>query len=542
MVHALDERLAARLDSAGLRLDVGELYDEGRPSLSDAVVAFDGGVGSGSVISDRGLVITNHHVAYGDICALSTSERDLLRTGFWARTAEEELPVEGRSVWFLRRTLDVTRQARQLRARMEAEGRWGPMSLRRLYAELERLYGGDSTLEVRCTSLWGGERYLLHFYEVYRDVRLVGCPPASVGAFGGDADNWSWPQHKGDFALYRVYADSAGRPADYSPRNRPLNPRRVLTLSRRGVREGDFTLVLGYPGRTERYAPSYAVAEKQQVENPVVVANRQLRRQLLARRMERSGEVRRAYADEYFSLSNFTDLARWENRCLQRFDVVARRAEEERRLAAWLRGDSARRAAWDDVCAELQRLYAVRRTAQRQLVNMRDYCDSSIVSIKGSEIEGEQIAVDALLAMLAQAQSEGLTSWQISAGYRSVAYQQKLFDDKVYSYRQQGMTGAQARSAARKLVAEPGCSEHHTGLAFDITVPGTSFGGTKQAKWLEEHCWEWGFILRYPADKTAITGITNEPWHFRYVGVDAAMEMHETGECLEEYVERKQSE
>ena len=178
----------------------------------------------------------------------------------------------------------------------------------------------------------------------------------------------------------------------------------------------------------------------------------------------------------------------------------------------------------------------------QQLVNMRDYCDSSIVSIKGSEIEGEQIAVDALLAMLMQAQSEGLTSWQISAGYRSVAYQQKLFDDKVYSYRQQGMTGAQARSAARKLVADPGCSEHHTGLAFDITVPGTSFGGTKQAKWLEEHCWEWGFILRYPADKTAITGITNEPWHFRYVGVDAAMEMHETGECLEEYVERKQSE
>lgn len=177
----------------------------------------------------------------------------------------------------------------------------------------------------------------------------------------------------------------------------------------------------------------------------------------------------------------------------------------------------------------------------QQLVNMRDYCDSSIVSIKGSEIEGEQIAVDALLAMLMQAQSEGLTSWQISAGYRSVAYQQKLFDDKVYSYRQQGMTGAQARSAARKLVADPGCSEHHTGLAFDITVPGTSFGGTKQAKWLEEHCWEWGFILRYPADKTAITGITNEPWHFRYVGVDASMEMRETGECLEEYVERKQN-
>jgi zinc D-Ala-D-Ala carboxypeptidase len=175
------------------------------------------------------------------------------------------------------------------------------------------------------------------------------------------------------------------------------------------------------------------------------------------------------------------------------------------------------------------------------LVNMRDYCDASIVSIKGSEIQGARVAVDALLAMLTQAQAEGIDSWQVSAGYRSVAYQQELYDEKVYEYRQQGMSGSQARSAAGKLVALPGCSEHHTGLAFDITVPGKSFGGTKQAKWLEEHCWEWGFILRYPADKTDITGITNEPWHFRYVGIEAATEMHETGECLEEYIERKQS-
>lgn len=175
------------------------------------------------------------------------------------------------------------------------------------------------------------------------------------------------------------------------------------------------------------------------------------------------------------------------------------------------------------------------------LVNMRDYCDASIVSIKGSEIQGARVAVDALLAMLTQAQTEGIDSWQVSAGYRSVAYQQELYDEKVYEYRQQGMSGSQARSAAGKLVALPGCSEHHTGLAFDITVPGKSFGGTKQAKWIEEHCWEWGFILRYPADKTDITGITNEPWHFRYVGIEAATEMHETGECLEEYIERKQS-
>ncbi len=180
--------------------------------------------------------------------------------------------------------------------------------------------------------------------------------------------------------------------------------------------------------------------------------------------------------------------------------------------------------------------------ATRELVNLREYCDASIVYVKGSEMMGEREAADALMDMFAQAQKEGLSDWQISACYRTVEYQQKLFDDQVYAYRQQGLSGSQARSATSKLVAQPGCSEHHTGLAFDITIPGTSFGSTKQAVWMAENCWAWGFILRYPADKTEITGISNEPWHFRYVGLNAALEMQRTGECLEEYVARKQQE
>ena len=173
-----------------------------------------------------------------------------------------------------------------------------------------------------------------------------------------------------------------------------------------------------------------------------------------------------------------------------------------------------------------------------ELVNLTKYCDSSIVKIKANGIEGERIAVDALMTMLGAAKAEGLGKWQINAGWRSVKYQQQLFDNKVAEYRKNGMSKTKAAERTRRTVQDPGCSEHHTGLAFDITVTGSSFKGTKQCAWITEHCWEYGFILRYPEDKTGITGISSEPWHFRYVGVEHARRMRDERLCLEEYVQR----
>lgn len=173
-----------------------------------------------------------------------------------------------------------------------------------------------------------------------------------------------------------------------------------------------------------------------------------------------------------------------------------------------------------------------------ELVNMTKYCDSSVVKIKANGIEGERVAVDALMEMLRAAISDGISNWQISAGWRSVSYQQQLLDKKIQEYRNQGFSSSKARSAALKTVAEPGTSEHHTGLAFDITVPGVSFKGTKQSNWLNEHCWDYGFILRYTEDKEAITGYTAEAWHFRYVGVEHARVMRDEGLCLEEYLQK----
>ena len=172
------------------------------------------------------------------------------------------------------------------------------------------------------------------------------------------------------------------------------------------------------------------------------------------------------------------------------------------------------------------------------LVNLKDYCDASIVTIKGSDIQGEKYAVDALMELIRAARADGHKGWQVNAGYRSIAYQKELFDSRVYAYRQEGMTGQQARAKVRQTVADPGSSEHHTGLAFDVAITGeASFGATKQSVWLAQHCWEYGFILRYPADKTAITGISYEPWHIRYVGREHAMIMRIENLCLEEYID-----
>ncbi len=173
------------------------------------------------------------------------------------------------------------------------------------------------------------------------------------------------------------------------------------------------------------------------------------------------------------------------------------------------------------------------------LVNLREYCDSSVVTVKGSEILGEKYAVDALMTMLRDAQAQGMDGWQVNAGYRSIAYQQELFDERVYAYRQEGYSGNQARAKVRQTVADPGASEHHTGLAFDIAITGeASFASTQQSVWLAQHCWEYGFILRYPADKTEITGISYEPWHIRYVGTAHSLIMRDENLCLEEYIEK----
>lgn len=366
LVNLFESSIYPQMKKKGLKLKPGEIYNERGTALSGAIVAVDYGMGTGSVISDRGLVITNHHVAYGDIHDLSTPENNYLENGFWAATEQDELPVKGKTVMFLRRIADVTDEAMEMRDSMIREGKFGVFGTRKIYGAIEKKYGKDTPYEVSCASMWRGEKYLLFYYEVYKDVRLVGAPPEKIGAFGGNQDNWGWPQHKGDFALYRVYGDKDGKPAPYSKDNVPIKPAKVLDISTGGVHEGDYTMVLGFPGRTNRYMSSFAVAEKQQVVNPVVIRARHERMEIIKKHMEADPKVRLLYSDKYFNLSNYADYATWENICLRRYDVIGIRAAEEARLAAWIDADPARRAEYGDLLANLKKGYEARAEAVRE--------------------------------------------------------------------------------------------------------------------------------------------------------------------------------
>ena len=176
--------------------------------------------------------------------------------------------------------------------------------------------------EKSLSSMWRGSKYYLYFLETYTDIRLVGAPPVSVGAFGGETDNWGWPQHKGDFAMYRVYCGKDGKPAMYSTNNVPLGAKKFLSISTKGVKRDDFTMILGYPGRTNRYMSSFELKEKYEILNPIVYGVRRAKLDVWKKYMDASPVIRLKYSDKYFGISNYTDYAKWENICLERYNVI----------------------------------------------------------------------------------------------------------------------------------------------------------------------------------------------------------------------------
>ena len=338
MIQTIDRVLEKRMKAAGLKLDGRMIYDEEKESLSDAVVALSFSC-TGSMISHDGLMITNHHCAYSDIHALSTLDHNYLEDGFWAMDRGEELPVKGQEVYLVKKIFDVTGEVQALRDSLDVAKR--PMAMRRVYKLIEdkysALYKGQG--EVICSSYYNGNKYYMALYQVYRDVRLVAAPPVSVASFGGDTDNWEWPQHKGDCAIYRIYTAPDGSPADYAPENVPLHPKKILKISQNGFKDGDFTMVIGYPGRTNRYASSYAVEEIVHIQNPIQAQFRGDQMKIIDKWMNEDVAVRLKYADRYFSLSNVQEIREGEIYCYNRFGVVEAKWEEEQQLQKWL-GDS----------------------------------------------------------------------------------------------------------------------------------------------------------------------------------------------------------
>ena len=323
--------------------------------LCNYVVAIDF-MGTGSLVSGNGLVITNHHVAYGDVFALGNKDHNYLEDGFWARSLEEEIPIPGRSVQFLRETIDVTDEVNELISSGTVKP--GVMMMRKLGGIMEQRYTEKTGLTAILSAAWRNEKFYISLYQEYNDIRLVGAPPAQVGAFGGDVDNWEWPQHKGDFALLRIYTAPDGSPAKYAPENVPLKSDKYLKISLKGYREGSKTTIIGFPGSTDRYASSAKTDYMTSVQLPITTGIRGTQMDIIKKWMDRDPEVRRKYSNYFFGLSNAQELYLGELQCYKRFRVADEKRKQEEELNAWLDADPARREKWGDPVGQLRESYA----------------------------------------------------------------------------------------------------------------------------------------------------------------------------------------
>ena len=371
MIHAIDAALEKKMQERGLELSAREIYNADAPgtSVADAVVSLEFGC-TGSIISDQGLLITNHHCAYSDVHKLSTPEHNYLEEGFWAMTSDEEKNIAGKKVYFLKRVLDVTDEVAALEAKMQAEGT--PLGSRKLSHLMEKKYSEETGLEAWLASMWRSSKYYIALYEVYSDVRLVAAPPVSAAAFGGDIDNWEWPQHKCDFAMYRVYTAPDGSPAEYSADNIPLKPQKKLNISLEGYKPGDYTMVIGYPGSTNRYSSSFETDFNETLKLPITNKARGDQMAIIKGWMDEDAEIRLKYSDYYFSLSNVQEYSCGEVECFGRFDVVESKQELEKELQEWIVADPARKERWGGLLMSLGRKYTAVRDAERNVNWLRE--------------------------------------------------------------------------------------------------------------------------------------------------------------------------
>lgn len=330
LVNMIESRLHRQMAAAGLKMSAEEIYDESKVSLSDAIVSLAFSC-SGSMISNDGLMITNHHCAYGDIHDLSTPENNYLENGFAAASRSEELPAPSAAsgVWFLKKVIDVTGEVMHLRDSLHADR--NVMAQRRINSMIENKYGKifEGQGEVICSSYWAGSRYMVALYQVYKDVRLVAAPPLCMASFGAEEDNWEWPQQKCDFALYRIYTAPDGSPAEYSPDNVPFHPRRTLSISTSGINEGEYVMIMGYPGKTNRYCSSFAVENTAKIVNPIQARYMGERMKIIDKWMNADPVIRLKYADRYFMLTNVQEIREGEIYCYNRFGVPAIKAETQ---------------------------------------------------------------------------------------------------------------------------------------------------------------------------------------------------------------------
>ncbi len=345
----------SEMQEMGLRLSAEDIYSANRSSLKDAIVKFGGGC-TGSVISSQGLLLTNHHCGFGSLQRHSSVENDLLRNGFWAASLEDELPNRGLSVTFIVSMRDVTSEVIGEgldEMSMVERARYIQERSREL---MKAATGTDPFLKAELASFYYGNQYILILKRQFKDIRLVGAPPGSIGKFGGDTDNWIWPRHTGDFSLFRIYANADNGPAGYDEKNRPFRPGKYLEIDRDGVHPGDFTMVYGFPARTSEYLVSQAVSYQVEQNLPARVRLRTLRLDVINAWMKSDDKIRIQYASKQSGISN--GWKKWQGmiRGLRVTDAVKRKKEFEARFAKEAGRDD--RRPWHDLLKGFEENYS----------------------------------------------------------------------------------------------------------------------------------------------------------------------------------------
>ncbi|MDB5121674.1 MAG: serine protease [Sphingobacteriales bacterium] len=321
-----------QMKKQGFKLTPEDLYSVNKASLKDAIVSF-GGFCTGEIVSKNGLIFTNHHCGYDAAASNSTPQNNILDSGFYAKSNAEEKPIPGLFVRFLVRMADVTPQVSEAIKGLPFEKRAAKV------AEITRTLIGDATqgtnLEAEVKDIFKANQYLLFIYERYSDIRLVGIPPQSIGKFGGDTDNWEWPRHTGDFSIFRVYAGADNKPAQYAANNKPYTPKKFLPVSIKGVKNGDFAMVYGFPGRTDRYLTSYGVKVATDLANPTIVKLRDIRLKAWKEEMDKDVATRLKLSSEYANIANYWKYYIGQTEQLKRHKIYEEKQKQEAEFTKW---------------------------------------------------------------------------------------------------------------------------------------------------------------------------------------------------------------
>lgn len=390
MLPLLEKLNIKKMQQLGLKLSAEDIYSINNSSLKDAIVHFGGGC-TAEIVSDKGLLFTNHHCGYGAIQKLSTVEHDYLNNGFWAMNLKEELPAEGLTVTFVDKFTDVT--ARMEKALFKAKN---PADKEKLYTKeseaiVKEAVAKDPTLKGRVTNFYNGNQYFLITTRTFEDIRFVGAPPSSIGKFGADTDNWMWPRHTGDFSVFRIYADKNNNPAKYSADNVPYTPKQSLKVSLKGIKPNDYTMIIGFPGRTTRFMSSEEAKETQNINNAISIYTRGVKQDIWMKDMLADPKVRIQYASKYAGSSNGWKKWIGMNETFGKLKVVERRAADEAKFMQWVNADPQRVAKYGKA---LDKINTSVKNRAKAAYNSR-YLGETLFSIELLRLTNPRIAANA---------------------------------------------------------------------------------------------------------------------------------------------------